>query len=152
CRYAASPGNHDLGQSHGLPGAAEAQISIVSCQRYLAHFGKHFWLLDAPGRRCIAVNSELLGRDLDAAAAQIAFVAEAADIGDGRQLALLVTRSGYEAAGNNRLSKRIWAASSEPAPCQRNSPQGPDTGTGDIVGGRCRVTCAKKPSPCQLML
>jgi 3',5'-cyclic-AMP phosphodiesterase len=92
------PGNHDLGQSHDVPGAVEKQISLESRERYLAHFGADFWLLDVPGWRFIAVNSELLGSDLDASAAQFAFVTEAVAASEGRQLALFVHKPLFDAS------------------------------------------------------
>ncbi len=92
------PGNHDLGQSHDVPGAVETQISADTRDRYLAHFVDDFWMLDVPGWRFIALNSELLGSDLEAAGTQFAFVAEAAAADDARQIALLVHKPLFDAS------------------------------------------------------
>jgi 3',5'-cyclic-AMP phosphodiesterase len=92
------PGNHDLGESHDVPGIAQMRISPESRQRWLAHFGDDFWLLDVPGWRLIAVNAQLLGSGFEAAAEQLAFVAEAAAAGEGRQLALIVHKPLFDAS------------------------------------------------------
>ncbi len=84
------PGNHDVGDSHDAPGGKETPVSAESRARYLAHFGDDFWLLDVPGWRFIAVNAQLLGSELDAAAQQIEFVGQAVATGDDRQIALFV--------------------------------------------------------------
>ena len=43
------PGNHDVGESHDVPGSTEARISRERRERYLSHFGDDFWLMDVPG-------------------------------------------------------------------------------------------------------
>lgn len=92
------PGNHDLGQGQDVPGAAEKRVSAESRARYLAHFGDDCWTLDIPGWRFIAVNSELLGSDLGAAATQLAFVTEVAARSGDRQLALFVHKPLFDAS------------------------------------------------------
>jgi Icc protein len=91
------PGNHDVGESHGVPGSPQALISEERRERYRSHFGDDFWLMDVPGWRFIAINSQLLASDLEAAADQLNFVARAAESSAGRQLALLVHKPLFDA-------------------------------------------------------
>lgn len=55
------PGNHDIGESHDLPPSAEQRVSSETRARYLRHFDDDYWLMDAPGWRLIALNTQLLG-------------------------------------------------------------------------------------------
>lgn len=65
-------------------------ITVERRARYLAHFGADFWTLDVPGWRLLAINAQLLGSDLAAAAEQDDVIDEAAaDLG-GRKLALFL--------------------------------------------------------------
>jgi 3',5'-cyclic-AMP phosphodiesterase len=84
------PGNHDVGETHDVPGSREMPISIASRQRYLHHFGDDFWQIDVPGWRLIGVNSQLLASDLGPAVTQLDFIARAAECDGARRLALLV--------------------------------------------------------------
>ncbi len=91
------PGNHDVGESHDVPGSKETPISIASRERYLRHFGEDFWQIDVPGWRLIGVNSQLLGSNLGPAAAQLDFLAKAAESGE-RRLALFVHKPLFDAS------------------------------------------------------
>ena len=90
------PGNHDLGESHDVPGSKEAPISMASRQRYLHHFGDDFWQIDVPGWRLIGVNSQLLASNLGPAPSQLDFVAQASAC-DERKLALFVHKPLFDA-------------------------------------------------------
>jgi 3',5'-cyclic-AMP phosphodiesterase len=92
------PGNHDLGESHNVPGSRENPVSEASRQRYLSHFGPDFWEMDVPGWRLIAVNSQLLASDLAAADMQLGFAARAAASSARRRIALLVHKPLFDAA------------------------------------------------------
>ena len=92
------PGNHDVGETHDVPGSRETLISAATRERYLRHFGEDFWRLDVPGWRLIAIDSQLLASDLDAAAMQLDFVARAAASSAGRRLALLVHKPLFDAS------------------------------------------------------
>jgi 3',5'-cyclic AMP phosphodiesterase CpdA len=94
------PGNHDLGEAHDVPGSKEATVSDASRDRYLRHFGEDFWLMDVPGWRLVAIDSQLLASGLDADAAQLDFVAQAAATGAGRRLALIVHKPLFDAAAD----------------------------------------------------
>jgi Icc protein len=91
------PGNHDLGEAHDVPGSKEGLISAASRRRYLRHFGDDFWQIDVPGWRLVAINSQLLASDLDAAPMQLDLVAQAAS-SSGRQLALFVHKPLFDAS------------------------------------------------------
>jgi 3',5'-cyclic-AMP phosphodiesterase len=84
------PGNHDLGESHDIPGSRETRISDATRERYMRHFGEDFWQMDVPGWRLIAIDGQLLAGGLDAAPAQLDFLAQAAASCAGRRLALFV--------------------------------------------------------------
>jgi 3',5'-cyclic-AMP phosphodiesterase len=92
------PGNHDVGETHDVPGTPETRISAASRERYLRHFGEDFWCLDVPGWRLVGIDSQLLASDLDAAAAQLDFLTEAAASGEGRRLALFVHKPLFDAS------------------------------------------------------
>jgi 3',5'-cyclic AMP phosphodiesterase CpdA len=92
------PGNHDLGEAHDVPGSKEAPVSEASRTRYVCHFGDDFWLMDVPGWRLLAIDSQLLGSDLDAAGAQFEFVTQAAASSAGRRLALFVHKPLFDAS------------------------------------------------------
>jgi 3',5'-cyclic-AMP phosphodiesterase len=84
------PGNHDLGASHDVSASKEAPVSVASRERYLRHFGEDFWHMDVPGWRLIAIDTQLLGSDLDAAGTQLEFVTRSAASSTGRRLALFL--------------------------------------------------------------
>jgi 3',5'-cyclic AMP phosphodiesterase CpdA len=92
------PGNHDLGESHDVPGSKETRISMASRQRYLYHFGDDFWEIDVPGWRLIGVNSQLLASNLGPAPEQLDFIALAAACAEERQLALFVHKPLFDAS------------------------------------------------------
>lgn len=92
------PGNHDVGETHDVPGSRETPISTASRQRYLHHFGDDFWQLDVPGWRLIGVNSQLLASNLAPAAMQLDFIAHAAECDGERRLALLVHKPLFDAS------------------------------------------------------
>lgn len=83
-------GNHDLGDSHDLAAHGAAVITDERRSRYLAHFGADFWTLDVPGWRLLALNTQLLGSDLAAAADQEDAIVEAAASLGARKLALFL--------------------------------------------------------------
>jgi 3',5'-cyclic-AMP phosphodiesterase len=92
------PGNHDLGETHDVPGSRETPVSEASRARYRRHFGEDFWRMDVPGWRLVAIDSQLLASDLDAASVQLELVAQAAaSVGD-RRLALLVHKPLFDAS------------------------------------------------------
>jgi 3',5'-cyclic AMP phosphodiesterase CpdA len=93
------PGNHDVGESHDLPSSPELRFSEETRARYLRHFGDDFWLLDVPGWRLVALNTQLLGSPgLGAAGAQMEFLAQAvAGSGDSR-IALFVHKPLFDAS------------------------------------------------------
>jgi 3',5'-cyclic AMP phosphodiesterase CpdA len=84
------PGNHDLGDSQDSPGRGEHPINAERRQRYLRHFGPDWWTVDVPGWRLLGINAQLLGSDLAAGREQELFVEAAADMLDGRHLALFL--------------------------------------------------------------
>ena len=84
------PGNHDLGDSHDLAAHGAAAITDERRARYLAHFGADFWTLDVPGWRLLAINAQLLGSDLAAAADQEDAIVEATASLGARKLALFL--------------------------------------------------------------
>ena len=92
------PGNHDLGESHDVPCSPEAPISEASRERYLRRFGDDHWMMDVPGWRFLAINTQLLGSALAAADAQLDFVARAAAGGGDRRLALFVHKPLFDRA------------------------------------------------------
>lgn len=92
------PGNHDVGECHDAPPSEEARVTPASRERYIRHFGEDFWQMDIPGWRFIAINALLLGSDLDAAAAQFDFVAQAAATSGGRCIALFVHKPLFDAS------------------------------------------------------
>jgi 3',5'-cyclic-AMP phosphodiesterase len=96
------PGNHDVGEAHDVPGTRETLISEATRERYLNHFGDDFWQLDVPGWRLIAINSQLLASDLDAARTQLDCIAQAAASAAGRRLALLVHKPLFDASPDER--------------------------------------------------
>jgi 3',5'-cyclic AMP phosphodiesterase CpdA len=84
------PGNHDLGDSQDLAAHGAAVITDERRARYLAHFGADFWTLDVPGWRLLAINAQLLGSDLAAAADQEDAIVEATASLGARKLALFL--------------------------------------------------------------
>ena len=84
------PGNHDLGDSQDLAAHGAAVITDERRARYLAHFGPDFWTLDVPGWRLLALNAQLLGSDLAAAADQEGAIVEAIASLGARKLALFL--------------------------------------------------------------
>src|SRR5262245_13172411 len=93
------PGNHDVGESHDLPHSPELQFSDETRARYLRHFGDDFWLIDVPGWRLIAVNSQLLGSSgLPAAGAQMQFLTQAVAGSGARRIALFVHKPLFDAS------------------------------------------------------
>lgn len=84
------PGNHDIGETHDLPQSAEQRVSSETRARFVRHFGDDFWLLDVPAWRLVALNTQLLGTNLEAAGAQMAFLAEAMAGRGDRHVALFV--------------------------------------------------------------
>jgi 3',5'-cyclic AMP phosphodiesterase CpdA len=84
------PGNHDLGDSPDLAAHGAAVITDRRRDRYLAHFGADFWTLDVPGWRLLAINAQLLGSDLAAAADQESAIIEATASLGARKLALFL--------------------------------------------------------------
>jgi len=84
------PGNHDVGECQDAPGKDVPTINAEARDRYVRLFGADYWQLDVPGWRIIAINVQLLGSDLAAAAEQLEFMA-AATTGAGQlSIALLV--------------------------------------------------------------
>lgn len=84
------PGNHDIGDNVDVPHAHSPAIDGGRRARYVRHFGADWWHMDVPGWRLLAINAQLLGSSLEAAAEQEAFVAEAAAGAGGRAVALFV--------------------------------------------------------------
>jgi Icc protein len=85
------PGNHDLGENQDAPPHAGMPVITAELRsRYLRYFGPDYWQLDVPGWRIIAVNAQLLGSDLGAAADQLHLVRDAAAGADGRSVGLIV--------------------------------------------------------------
>lgn len=91
------PGNHDLGDSQELGSQAHRPIDPARRARYIRRFGPDWWSIDVPGWRLIAVNAQLVGANLPAAAEQDAFVAAAASAADGRALALFIHKPLFDA-------------------------------------------------------
>jgi Icc protein len=85
--YLCIPGNHDLGDNVDVP-TDHHRIDAESRARYLRHFGRDWWHLDAPGWRLIGVNAQLFGSPLDAAGEQQAFLADAVSGAKERRIAL----------------------------------------------------------------
>lgn len=93
------PGNHDIGESHDLPHSEEQRVSRETRVRYLRHFGDDYWLMDVPGWRLIALNTQLLGSSsLEAAGAQMAFLAEAVAGSGACRIALFVHKPLFDAS------------------------------------------------------
>lgn len=85
------PGNHDIGENQDVRSAVyDHPIDPVRRARYRRHFGADWWLKDVPGWRLVAVNAQLIGSNLDAAAEQEEFIAEAAAGARGRRIALFI--------------------------------------------------------------
>ncbi|HKU94595.1 MAG TPA: metallophosphoesterase [Vineibacter sp.] len=85
------PGNHDVGDNQEVRHAGyDHPIDAPRRARYRRHFGADWWLLDVPGWRLIAVNAQLLGADLEAAAEQEEFITDAAAGARGRRIALFI--------------------------------------------------------------
>ena len=84
------PGNHDLGDSQDLAAHGAAVITDERRARYLAHFGADFWTLDVPGWRLLAIDAQLLGSDLAAAADQEDAIVQATASLGARKLALFL--------------------------------------------------------------
>lgn len=84
------PGNHDIGDSQNLAAHGVPVITDERRIRYLAHFGADFWTLDVPGWRLLAINAQLLGSDLAAAADQEDAIVEATASLGARKLALFL--------------------------------------------------------------
>lgn len=72
------PGNHDVGDNQDTPAKGMPTITAEARGRYIRLFGSDYWLVDVPGWRIVAVNAQLLGSDLAAAAEQLEFVSAAA--------------------------------------------------------------------------
>jgi len=97
------PGNHDLGDNQELGPNGHPVIDARRRERYLRHFGPDWWSRDVPGWRLLGVNAQLIGSDLEAAAAQEAFIASAvADLGS-RALALFTHKPLFDAAPDETL-------------------------------------------------
>lgn len=85
------PGNHDIGENQEVRHAGyDHPIDGARRARYRRHFGADWWLLDMPGWRLVAVNAQLVGADLEAAAEQEEFITEAASGARGRPIALFI--------------------------------------------------------------
>ena len=97
------PGNHDIGDNQGFDGAHGHPIDAARRTRYRRHFGADWWLMDVPGWRLLAVNAQLFGSDLEAAAEQEEFIAEAATGAGGRQVALFVHKPLFDQAEDEVL-------------------------------------------------
>jgi len=107
------PGNHDLGDSQDLAAHGAAVITDERRARYLAHFGADFWTLDVPGWRLLALNTQLLGSDLAAAAQQEDAIVEATASLGARKLALFLHMPLFDkAAGEPAMTGRFV----DPAP------------------------------------
>jgi 3',5'-cyclic AMP phosphodiesterase CpdA len=92
------PGNHDVGECHDAPPSEEARISAASRERYVRHFGEDYWQMDVPGWRFVAVDALLVGSDLEAAAAQLDFIARAVAAAGSRRIALFVHKPLFDAS------------------------------------------------------
>jgi 3',5'-cyclic AMP phosphodiesterase CpdA len=92
------PGNHDLGDNQEAESTHQHAIDSTRRDRYRRHFGADWWLLDVPGWRLLAINAQLMGSDLEAAAEQEEFMADAAAGARGRQLALFVHKPLFDQA------------------------------------------------------
>lgn len=86
--WRAIPGNHDVGDNQEIARTQPANAERRA--RWLETFGPDWWMHDVPGWRLLGVNSLLLGSDIDAAAEQESFIAQAAASIDNRRLALFV--------------------------------------------------------------
>jgi hypothetical protein len=94
-RWRAVPGNHDVGDSQEVGG--HQPFDEVRRARWLDVYGEDYWVEEVPGWRLLGVNALMLGSNLNAAADQEAFVAEAAaGIGD-RHLALFLHKALFRA-------------------------------------------------------
>jgi 3',5'-cyclic-AMP phosphodiesterase len=98
------PGNHDVGDNQEVQGTHSHPIDAVRRAGYRRHFGADWWMLDVPGWRLLAVNAQLLGSDLEAAAEQEEFVAEAATGAGARQVALFVHKPLFDRAEDEALT------------------------------------------------
>lgn len=83
-------GNHDVGDSQNLAAHGAPVITDERRARYLTHFGADFWMLDVPGWRLLAINAQLLGSDLTAAADQEDTIVEATAGLGARKLAVFL--------------------------------------------------------------
>lgn len=84
--WRAIPGNHDVGDNQEI--AKKQPFDAERRARWLDVFGADWWMQDVPGWRLLGINSLLLGSDVAEAAAQEAFIAEAAAGLEGRKLLL----------------------------------------------------------------
>ncbi len=86
--WIAIPGNHDIGDTQET--ARKQPINDERRARWLDVFGPDFWTRDVPGWRLLGINAQLLASDLDAAAEQTKFIADAVAGLGARQLALFL--------------------------------------------------------------
>jgi|SRR5581483_2197206 len=121
------PGNHDIGDGPDAPRHAGLPVITPELRtRYLQHFGPDYWHLDVPGWRIIAINAQLLGSDLGAAADQLRFVREATAGSAERSIALFVHKPLFHLSADedsitgrfvNPLPRRqLWEAMAENRP------------------------------------
>jgi 3',5'-cyclic AMP phosphodiesterase CpdA len=90
------PGNHDIGDSAGVDSPHSHPIDGDRRSRYRRYFGADWWLMDVPGWRLLSINAQLVDSELDAAAEQEAFVAEAAATARGRAIALFLHKPMFD--------------------------------------------------------
>ncbi len=89
------PGNHDVGETHGLGNSAQA-IDEVKLARYRDHFGPDWWVRDVNSSwRLVGLNSLLLGSGLAEEQRQATEIAVAIGESDGRAVAVFMHKPLY---------------------------------------------------------
>lgn len=89
------PGNHDVGETHGLGNPAGA-IDEAKLARYRDHFGPDWWVRDVSASwRLVGMNSMLLGSGLAEEQRQAAEIAAAISEPDGRAVAVFMHKPLY---------------------------------------------------------
>jgi len=98
------PGNHDIGENQEVRHAAyDHPIDAARRAGYRRHFGADWWLLDVPGWRLVAVNAQLVGADLEAAAEQEEFITEAVAGARGRHTALFIHKPLFDQSADETV-------------------------------------------------
>jgi alkaline phosphatase D len=92
----AIPGNHDVGSDARL--MPTQTFDAARMERWRRHLGPGRHVLDVPGWRIVALNTEAMGTGTAEEEAQRGFIAEAAAGAGDRRIALFLHRPAFQAA------------------------------------------------------